>query len=230
MFICNKLVVLHKHLQRLVFKHAVFVLCQVIKYLSFEDKKEGIFYIAVNQFSENTKTEFDNIVQKIALKELKGIVLDLRYNGGGYLDGSLDILSEFLKDKTHAVSIKKRKPQGNEMLYTSGNPRLGSVPMVVLVNKGSASASEIVAGAIQDHKRGIIMGEQTFGKGNVQEVNKFSDGSSLRLTIAHWFTPKEKNINKVGITPDIVVPMTEKDSETKKDPQLQAAVEYLKNL
>ncbi len=116
------------------------------------------------------------------------------------------------------------------MLYTSGNPRLGDVPLVVLVNKGSASASEIVAGAIQDHKRGILMGEQTFGKGSVQEVNKFSDGSSLRLTIAHWFTPNEKNINKVGIAPDIVVPLTEKDAETHKDPQLNAAVEYLKNL
>ncbi len=201
-----------------------------IESVSLEAKKDGIFYVAINQFSGNTKLEFDNAIQKIVLKEPKGVILDLRYNGGGYLDGSIDILSEFLKDKTHAVSIKKRNIKDNEILYTSGNPRLGNVPLVVLVNKGSASASEIVAGAVQDNKRGIIMGEQTFGKGSVQEVNKFSDGSSLRMTIAHWFTPKGQNINKVGITPDILVPLSEKDIEAHKDPQLDSAVKYLKNL
>lgn len=198
--------------------------------VSFEDKGNGIFYVAINQFSDNTKTEFDNAIQKIMLREANGVILDLRYNGGGYLDGSVDILSDFLNGKKSAVSIKRRNTKDNEILYTSGNPRMADVPMVVLVNKGSASASEIVAGAIQDHKRGIILGEQTFGKGSVQEIDKFADGSSLRLTIAHWLTPNGKNINKVGITPDIIVTMTEKDIETKKDPQLDAAVDYLENL
>ena len=198
--------------------------------VSFEDKKNGIFYIAINQFSDNTKTEFDRAIQKTLLREAKGVILDLRYNGGGYLDGSVDILSDFLKGKKSAVSIKRRNDKDNEILYVSGNPRVGDLPLAVLVNKGSASASEIVAGAIQDHKRGIILGEQTFGKGSVQEIDKFADGSSLRLTIAHWLTPNGKNINKVGITPDIVVAMTEKDIESKKDPQLDAAIDYLKNL
>lgn len=195
-----------------------------IESVSLEDKGQGIYYIAINQFSDNTKTEFDNAIQKILLKDPKGIVLDLRYNGGGYLDISVDILSEFFKGKVEAVTIKKRNSKDNETLYVSGNAPLANVPLVVLVNKGSASASEIVAGAIQDHKRGIVMGEQSFGKGSVQEVDKLPDGSSLRITIAKWYTPGGKNISEVGITPDIVVPETEKDVAAKKDPQLDAAI------
>lgn len=198
--------------------------------VSMEDKGNGIYYIAINQFSDNTKTEFDNAIQNILLKEPKGIVLDLRYNGGGYLDISVDILSEFLKDKVEAVTIKRRDSKDDETLYVSGNAPLADVPLVVLVNQGSASASEIVAGAVQDHKRGIVMGEQTFGKGSVQEVDKLPDGSSLRITIAKWYTPGEKNISEVGITPDIVVEMTEDDVEAKRDPQLDAAVKYLQDL
>lgn len=198
-----------------------------IESVSLEDKGKGIYYIAINQFSDNTKTEFDNAIQQILLKDPKGIILDLRYNGGGYLDISVDILSEFLKGKVEAVTIKRREAKDNETMYVSGNAPLANVPMVVLVNKGSASASEIVAGAIQDHKRGIVMGEQTFGKGSVQEVDKLPDGSSLRITIAKWYTPGGKNISEVGITPDILVPMTEQDAEAKKDPQLDAAIKYL---
>lgn len=201
-----------------------------IESVSMEDKGNGIYSIAINQFSDNTKTEFDNAIQSILLKEPKGIVLDLRYNGGGYLDISVDILSEFLKDKVEAVTIKRRDTQDDETLYVSGNAPLADVPLVVLVNQGSASASEIVAGAVQDHKRGIVMGEQTFGKGSVQEVDKLPDGSSLRITIAKWYTPSGNNISEVGITPDIQVEMTEEDVETKRDPQLEAAVKYLQDL
>jgi carboxyl-terminal processing protease len=198
--------------------------------VSWEDKGHGIFYIAINQFSDNTQAEFDDAVQKIVLQNPKGIILDLRYNGGGYLDASVSILSDFLAGKQSAVTIKKRDPSDNETMDVTGNAPLASVPLVVLVNAGSASASEIVAGAIQDHKRGIIMGEQTFGKGSVQEVDQLPDGSSLRITIAKWYTPNDKNISEVGITPDIVVPLTEQDSEAKKDPQLDAAMKYLQGL
>ncbi len=201
-----------------------------IESVSMEDKGKGIYYIAINQFSDNTKTEFDNAIQQILLKEPKGIVLDLRYNGGGYLDISVDILSEFLKNKIEAVTIKRRDSKDNETMYVSGNAPLANVPLVVLVNKGSASASEIVAGAIQDHKRGIVMGEQTFGKGSVQEVDKLPDGSSLRITIAKWYTPSGKNISEVGITPDIVVELTDKDIEAKNDVQLNAAIKYLQGV
>ncbi len=198
--------------------------------VSWEDKGNGIYYIAINQFSDNTNAEFDDAVQKILLKDPKGIILDLRYNGGGYLDSSVHILSDFLSGKQAAVTIKRRDSKDNETMYVTGNAPLADVPLLVLVNEGSASASEIVAGAIQDHKRGIIMGEQTFGKGSVQEVDALPDGSSLRITIAKWYTPNDKNISEVGISPDIVVPMTEQDSEAKLDPQMDAAVKYLQDL
>ncbi len=201
-----------------------------VESVSMEDKGNGIFYIAINQFSDNTQPEFDDAVQKILLKNPKGIIMDLRYNGGGYLDGSVSILSDFLQGHQVAVTIKKRDPKDNETMYVTGNAPLANVPLVVLVNAGSASASEIVAGAIQDHKRGEIMGEQTFGKGSVQEVDQLNDGSSLRITIAKWYTPNDKNISEVGITPDIVVPMTEADAEAKKDPQLDAAMKYIQGL
>lgn len=201
-----------------------------IESVTLEEKEDGIYNIIVNQFSDNTMVEFDKIVQKLLLKDPKGIIIDLRYNGGGYLDIAVDMLSELVKGKVPAVTIKKRDEKENKTLNTSGNPVLGDVPLVVLINKGSASASEIVAGAIQDHKRGLIFGEQSFGKGSVQEVDKMPDGSSLRITIAQWFTPNGKNVSEVGITPDRVIPLTEEDFNAKKDPQLDEAVKYLLSL
>jgi carboxyl-terminal processing protease len=126
------------------------------------------------------------------------------------------------------VSIRQRDPKANESLPVHGNPQLPNLPLVVLINKGSASASEIVAGAIQDLKRGVLIGEQSFGKGSVQEVEKFEDGSSLRYTIAKWYTPLGRSISEVGITPDIVVVNNDKDVADGKDPQLDAAIDYLK--
>lgn len=201
-----------------------------IESVSMEDQGDGIFYISINQFNDNTKPEFDSNVNELLLKDLEGLVIDLRNNGGGYLDISVDILSQLLEGTKEAVSIKRRHESDTEVLSTSGNPSLPDVPLVVLINGGSASASEIVAGAIQDYDRGIIMGEQSFGKGNVQEVDKLSDGSSLRLTIARWYTPDGNNIDKVGLTPDIEVLLVEEDFDADRDPQIDAAVEYLKNL
>lgn len=201
-----------------------------VESVSMEDKGDGIFYISINQFNDTTKPEFEAKIRELLLKEPTGLILDLRYNGGGYLDIAVDILSELLPEKIEAVTIKRRLEEDNETLYVTGEPRLGEIPLVVLINNGSASASEIVAGAIQDYKRGIVMGEQSFGKGSVQEVDKLSDGSSLRLTIARWFTPNGTNIDKVGITPDILVERAEEDFEADKDPQLDAAMEYLKKL
>jgi len=198
--------------------------------VTMEDKGNGLYYIAINQFSDNTKTEFDQAIGNIMLKNPKGLIIDLRYNGGGYLTTSVDVLSEFIKGEQVLVKIKSRDSKNDEELKSSGSPKLPDVPMVVLINKGSASASEIVAGAIQDLKRGLILGEQSFGKGSVQEVEKLNDGSSLRMTVAKWYTPSGKSISEVGITPDQVVEFTEKDAEAGKDPQLDAAMSYLKKL
>ncbi|MBN2306444.1 S41 family peptidase [Candidatus Peregrinibacteria bacterium] len=191
--------------------------------------KGDIAIIEINQFGDNTKQEFSKAVSEILLKRPKGVVLDLRYNGGGYLDGSIDITSEFLENEK-VVTIKKRNPEEDEVIYVNGQARMANIPLVVLINKGSASASEIVAGAIQDHNRGIIIGENSFGKGTVQTVENLIGGSSLRVTIAKWFTPNDQNINEAGITPDIIVERTIEDFETGKDPQLDKAIEYLESL
>ena len=198
--------------------------------VSLEKKENGIYLITINSFSDSTQDEFSQAINEILLGEPIGIVMDLRFNGGGYLDISIEMLAEFLPDRSPAVRIKKRNSGDNEIMYTSGTPRLPDVPLVVLINEGSASASEIVAGALQDHKRAIIMGTQSFGKGSVQEIEKYADGSSLRMTVAKWFTPEDRTIDEVGITPDKVIEFTEEDIKAKRDPQLESAMNYLRGL
>lgn len=188
----------------------------------------NIFYISINQFSDDTSREFNAALSEMLLKKPRGLILDLRYNGGGYLDMAVEILSELLPGEKEAVRIKRRNGQNNEIFYTDGAGRATEIPLVVLVNQGSASSSEIVAGAVQDYHRGKIYGTATFGKGSVQEVEYLSDGSSLRLTIAKWLTPKGRSIDDAGIQPDRVIEMTSEDIEAKRDPQKRAALEYLK--
>lgn len=189
--------------------------------------KGGIMHVTVNQFNEHTTAEFNNAVQKILLDHPRGLILDVRGNGGGYLDISVAMLSEIIGPNKIAVITKQRDATKNEEIKTHAGGRLTDIPLVVLVNKGSASASEIVAGAIQDYKRGIIVGEKTFGKGSVQEIDKLRDGSSLRFTVAKWFTPLSRGVDEVGITPDREVPLTEEDIKAKRDPQLEEAVKIL---
>jgi carboxyl-terminal processing protease len=143
------------------------------------------------------------------------------------LDAAVDIGSYFVPEGRIVV---QRSRDGSEQVYERrGRFVLGKTPLVVLVDGGSASASEIVAGAIQDAGTGILIGEKTYGKGSVQMVNTLTDSSQLRVTIAHWFTPKERVIQGSGLTPDLVVPMTQDDVAAKRDPQLEQAVEYLVN-
>ncbi|MFC1810759.1 S41 family peptidase [Patescibacteria group bacterium] len=193
----------------------------------YELMEENIAYVAISQFSDNTTEEFDKTVQNILLEDPKGLIIDLRFNGGGYLDIAVDILSEFLDGEKVAVQIVTRDEELNETIQVWDDARLPKIPIVVLVNFGSASASEILAGAIQDHKRGLVIGEQTFGKGSVQEVEVLEDGSSLRLTIAKWLTPNGRDIEEVGIVPDRII---EIDYESEIDTQLQEAFDYLLNL
>lgn len=195
-----------------------------------EDKGDGIVYIGINQFAENTAEEFGDAVSGLISNEPKGLILDLRYNGGGYLEAAVDILSYLLKEDLVAVNIKQRDENSSEEMTTGKvGEKMLDVPLVVLVNDGSASASEIVAGALQDYKRGVLMGTQTFGKGTVQSVEYLDDGSSLRMTIAQWFTPEGRAIDKVGITPDLIIENPE-DQAPGSDKQLQEAINYLKKL
>ncbi len=189
----------------------------------------GIVYLEVNQFNDKTLEEFNIAVSEMVLNPPKGLIVDLRFNGGGYLDIAVDMLSHILPTGSEAVIIEQRG-MDDKTQYTIGAPKIADIPLVVLVNEGSASASEIVAGAVQDHKRGVVMGTQSFGKGTVQEVESFSDGSSIRITIARWLTPNKSSIDHVGVTPDILVEMNKQDAEKKIDTQKNAAVEYLKGL
>ncbi|MFA5793244.1 MAG: S41 family peptidase [Candidatus Gracilibacteria bacterium] len=194
-----------------------------------EEAGKNIAHLSIYQFGDDTTNEFTKAVQDIELKSPDGLILDLRMNGGGYLDVSIEMLSEFFKEEVTAV-IVKHKNEISETMNTSGGGQLTEIPMVVLIDAGSASASEIVAGALQDYARAKIMGEQSFGKGSVQELSNLSDGSSLRLTIAKWFTPNDRTIDELGITPDIVIEMEPPTDENQEDLQLNTAVDYLSTL
>jgi len=197
--------------------------------VTVEDLDGGIKYLEVNQFNDKTTEEFGKAISEMLLDEPKGLIIDLRYNGGGYLNVAVEMLSYVLPADSTAVVIRERGAD-DEVLKTTGGAKLLNVPIVVLVNEGSASASEIFAGAIQDLERGVTIGTQTFGKGSVQEVESFNDGSSLRLTVAKWLTPKKRAINEIGLVPDIIVEISDADVEAEFDRQKDEAMKYLLNL
>jgi carboxyl-terminal processing protease len=149
---------------------------------------------------------------------MQGLILDLRWNPGGLLDQAVDVCEKFLPRGDLVVTTEGPNASQNSVRKASGGDEIRNMPIVVLVNLGSASASEIVAGCLQDTKRAIILGEKTFGKGSVQSILPLSDGSALRLTTAKYYTPSHKVIHEEGITPDIVVPLTE---EEERDIQLK---------
>jgi carboxyl-terminal processing protease len=154
-----------------------------------------------------------------------GIILDLRDNGGGYLYAGIAVASEFID---HGVIVTEQYSDGTRDPNNATSDGLATkLPLVVLVNGNTASASEIVAGAIQDDARGKLVGELTYGKGSVQNWLPLSDGGTARITIAKWLTPNGRTIDKVGLTPDEVVKLTQEDVTAKRDPQLDAAVQLL---
>ncbi len=193
-----------------------------------EKLNDNIFYIGVNSFSDNTTTEFTAAIREALLANSKGLILDLRYNGGGYLETAIDMLDELLPPGKAAVLTKGRSKDLEKAYYTNGLARLSKLPMVVLVNEGSASASEIVAGALKDHDAAHLIGTRTFGKGSVQSIVEYSDGSSMRVTVATWLTPDGVDINKEGITPDEEIEITIEEIEQEIDAQKNRAIEYLK--
>jgi carboxyl-terminal processing protease len=165
----------------------------------------GIGYIRISDFQDNTSADLDRALNLLRRSELTGLILDLRNNPGGLLDVAVDVAGRFLPKGTVVVSIRGRHKAQNQELVSQYPSPLLDVPMVVLVNGGSASASEIVAGALQDHGRAIVMGSQTFGKGSVQTVIPLRDGSAIRLTTSVYHTPRGEAIHGKGLKPDVPV-------------------------
>ena len=192
------------------------------------ENNQEIIYLKIRQFNENVEKEFQQTIDDMLskTKDPKGIILDLRNNPGGLLDAAINIANYWL---SHDTVVVKEKFDGQEKEYkTTNDPILDKFQTIVLINQGSASASEILVGALQDHKKAIALGEKTFGKGCVQKIENLSGGSMLKLTIADWLTPLGRIINNKGIEPDIKLEMTSKDYETEKDPQLEKAIELMK--
>lgn len=196
-----------------------------IKSVESKIRDDKIAYIKINQFNEDTADLVKTAADDLSKKDLKGIVLDLRNNPGGYFGGSIDIASLFIDPGIVAYEENKKGEQ-KEFKSTS-QPILKKFKTVVLVNNGSASASEIVAGALRDREKIKLVGEKTFGKGSVQTIEPLSDGSSIRLTTAKWLTPNKTMINGEGLKPDIEIKLTDDDIKNNKDPQLDKAIEII---
>jgi carboxyl-terminal processing protease len=234
--------------------------------INVEDIKEAriledqIGYLKIVEFREDTLIELDKVLKDLKDEGLKSLILDLRNNPGGLLDKAIEVSERFLSQGAEVVKIRGRKTKRDiEYKADYGDPVI-DIPLVILVNSGSASGSEIMAGAIQDHKRGIILGSTTFGKGSVQTVLPLRDGSAIKLTTSRYLTPLGRSIHDIGITPDIeieqkrCIPEIEKDEDSKKifekvkkktskdekdealrelyasDPQLSRAVDLLKSM
>lgn len=186
----------------------------------------SIAYLRLNEFGVTGPDEVRAALQDLLAQKPTGLIFDLRKDPGGYLSAAIDIASQFLKPG-QTVLIEKDK-NGNAQTYRAKPGGLATdIRMVVLIDGGSASASEIVAGALKDYKRATLIGVKTFGKGSVQNVHTLSDKSELRVTIAHFFSPNGNEINEVGVSPDIEVKVTDDDIANKQDPQLNRAIELL---
>lgn len=184
-----------------------------------------IAYVSLYEFSAPATERLNAALKDLLAQHPKGLVFDLRDNPGGYLQQAIEVSDLFLSS---GIIVIERSSDGNEdTLRATSKGIAQDIPLVVLVNGGSASASEIVAGALQDNGRAKLIGEQTFGKGSVQLPQTLSNGGELRVTIAHWFTPNDRAIHGQGLTPDIVVTLTADDAKAGRDPQLDRAVEYL---
>jgi len=194
-------------------------------------KDGNIAYINIRHFNQPLSSDFKKVAFEILKSPAKKIVLDLRNNPGGYLEVSQYIAGWFLKSG-QAVTIEDFGKNKNQQPYLAeGNSALAEYPMVVLINKGSASASEILAGSLKEHKNITLIGEKSFGKGSVQKVvNLEDDASFLKITIAKWLTPKGNLISEIGLNPDIKIDLTDDDIKLNKDPQLDKAIEIIRSL
>lgn len=192
--------------------------------LDWEVKDGDIGYIKIHNFNPKAVNLLREAADDLLNKGIKGLVVDVRNNPGGYLDSAVQIAGYFMEPGQPVVKELERG-KDPQVLYSFGRPAFLSIPVVALVNEGSASASEILAGALRDNRNVKLVGQKTFGKGSVQEVEELKDGSTLKVTIAEWVTPKDVKIHKKGLTPDYEIKMPE---DGDKDPQLDKALELLK--
>lgn len=199
----------------------------IVASVKSELRDNGVYYINVSNFNDDTERLFSQAISDILLKSPKGIVLDLRNNPGGYLDTAISMASEWVKEGPIVAEQFGENKRSEH--FSNGNARLAGIKTVVLINEGSASASEIVAGALRDYKKATIIGKQSFGKGSVQTIEDLSDGSSLKITVAKWLTPEGDYIHDKGIAPQIEVDLSEDDFNNKRDPQLDRAFEFILN-
>jgi carboxyl-terminal processing protease len=219
--------------------------------------EDHIGYVRITQFNEPTAEALKDALEVLSDEGMRGLIVDLRNNPGGLLSAAVDVSEKFLKRGQEIVSTRGRNGEDTQVFRAKGRTHYPDIPMALLVNSGSASASEIFAGAMQDHRRAILVGEKTFGKGSVQSVLPMDDGSAIRLTTAKYYTPNQRVIHEKGIEPDIVVPLapsewrrlliqrsrpdtlpqqdTENAEETTPeeelaDPQLERALDVLKGI
>ncbi|OGN05563.1 MAG: hypothetical protein A2831_03395 [Candidatus Yanofskybacteria bacterium RIFCSPHIGHO2_01_FULL_44_17] len=190
---------------------------------------ENIAYIEMFVFNKNVDDEFKKAAEEILKSKATKIILDVRNNPGGLLDSAVNIAGYFL-DSDKVVTIERFGDGKENEFRTQPNGLLKNYPLIVLINKGSASASEILAGALKDNRGILVVGETSFGKGSVQEVDDLPKKASVKITIAKWFTPKGASIHENGIKPDVEVVISEEDTKNEKDTQLDKARELIKNL
>jgi carboxyl-terminal processing protease len=192
------------------------------------EEAPGVGYVRITIFSGRTQVELREALADLLDQGMTKLVLDLRGNGGGLFDAAIDVASEFLREGVVVYQVEKGSPE--EAFRASARTSLPDTPMAVLVDGGTASASEIVAGALQDRERAVLVGETTYGKGSVQSVYDLSDGSSVHITHAQWFTPQRRAISGEGLVPDLQVSITEEDRNQGRDPQLERAIEHLRQV
>lgn len=188
------------------------------------DQAPDLGYVQVSSFTDRTADELKDALDELLGGEIQGLILDLRNNGGGLLQAAIDVTDQFIDDGV--VLYERRKGQEEKSYAANQGGIAPQIPLVVLVNHGTASASEIVAGAIQDHERGLLVGEPTFGKGSVQLIFDLSDGSSLHVTAARWYTPDRHQLDGAGLTPNLSV---DADPQSDSDVQLERAINLLQS-
>jgi carboxyl-terminal processing protease len=199
-----------------------------VKSVTLEWKEKDIAAITIMRFGDDTNKGFSSAISEVNSKKAKGLIIDLRNNPGGYLQTSIDIASKLLP-KGKVVVIEESQDKSQKKMYSRGGDLGSQIETVVLINEGSASASEILAGALKDNRDNVtLVGKKSFGKGSVQEFIELSQGTAAKITVARWLTPSGRQINEEGIQPDREVELSNDDFDNNRDPQLDEAINILK--